>query len=143
MTFQPVEEALREEFLPAFFKGDTSQIPERAVTGLLVNQVGIALLEPNQTAGANWEMSCIITGYHVVTLCGTAKFRPGNHSLLMQEGRDEICQRHSEAVEMALGESRASAYTEDAPQMGHITRTWAWLSVIPSTVNGMEVGVQE
>ena len=44
---------MREVFLPDLFKGATSKIPGRAVTGLPVDQAGIALLDPNQTSGAN------------------------------------------------------------------------------------------
>ena len=37
-AFQPLEDTLHDAFLPALFKGATSQIPRRAVTGLLVKQ---------------------------------------------------------------------------------------------------------
>ena len=52
-AFHPMEDAMREVFLPDLFKGATSQIPGRSVTGLPVDQAGIALLDPNQTSGAN------------------------------------------------------------------------------------------
>ena len=61
----------------------------------------------------------------------------------MGEGREEIQQGHAEYVETALGEARATTLKPDARRMGRIQRTGAWLSVIPSTVNGTELGVQE
>ena len=61
----------------------------------------------------------------------------------MGEGRDEIHWQHAEAAETALGEARATAFTEDACHMGRIMQTGAWMSVLPSTVNGTELGAQE
>ena len=53
-VFQPVEDALRNVFLPKLFKGDTSQIDKIMVNGLQVKQDSIALPDPTQTTGANW-----------------------------------------------------------------------------------------
>ena len=58
----------------------------------------------------------------------------------MAEGRYEIFRQHTEAVETALGEARAAASKADACCMGRITRTGAWLLVLPSNVNGAELG---
>ena len=48
-----------------------------------------------------------------------------------------------EAAETALGEAQAAAYKPDAQWLGRIQRTEVWLSVLPSTVNGTELGAQE
>ena len=48
--FQPIEDALRKDFLLYLFKGATYQIPRRAVTGMPVNQAGISLPYPTETA---------------------------------------------------------------------------------------------
>ena len=61
----------------------------------------------------------------------------------MGEGRDEIRRRHADAAETVLGEARASVYTKDSLQMGRIKRMGACMSVLPSTVNGTELGAQE
>ena len=63
MAFQPVDDKLQETFLPALFRGATSQIPERAITGRPVKQAEIALTDPSQTDGANWTSSYVITGH--------------------------------------------------------------------------------
>ena len=70
------------------------------------------------------------------------EFRAVDHALLMGEGRDKIRWRHIEAAETALGAAWAAAFTSDARQMEHITRTGAWLSGIPFIVNGTELGSQ-
>ena len=56
---------------------------------------------------------------------------------------DEICRRHAEAPEMVLEEAQATASMKGACRMVCITQTGAWLSVLPSTGNGTELGAQE
>ena len=60
-TFHSVEDVLCGAFLPAIFKGATSQILVRAVIGLPVNQDRIALPDPTQTVRSNWMVSGVIT----------------------------------------------------------------------------------
>ena len=48
-----------------------------------------------------------------------------------------------EAEDTTLGEAWADASTKNARRMGRIHMTGAWLSVLPSTVNGTELGDQE
>ena len=49
-AFAPVEEALREVFLPALFRGLTERLPKREKTRLPVKQAGLAILDPVLTA---------------------------------------------------------------------------------------------
>ena len=67
-VFQPVEDELRGAFLPALFKGGTSQIPRREVTGMPVKQAGVFFPDTTQTAGANWTASSVFTGHLVVAI---------------------------------------------------------------------------
>ena len=143
MAFQVAEDALRDIFLLALFQGATAQIPRRAITGLPVKQPGIALPKPTQTEGENWTASCVITGHLVLALRGTVEFRSSDHALLMWEGREEIRQRHAEGSETALREAWDTASNLDARRLGRIKRTGAWMSVLPSTVNGAYLGAQE
>ena len=125
-----------QNVLPDLFKGDTYQIPREVVTNMPINQAGVDLQHSTQINGANWTVSCVITGNLVIALRGTAEFWSGDHTLLMGEGMDAIRWRHAEAAETALGEARAAAFTEDACWMGRIMRVGVWLSVLPYTVNG-------
>ena len=101
--FQTIEDALRKHFLLYLFKGAIYQIPRRSVTGMPVNQAGISLPYPTETARANWTASCVITGHLVPALHGTAEFRSLYHTLFMGEGRDKIFWRHAEVKDTALG----------------------------------------
>ena len=63
-------------------------------------------------------MSSVITGHLVAALRETDKFRSGDHSLLMGEGRDEIHRQKAEATDTALGKAHAAASTEEARRTG-------------------------
>ena len=73
----------------------------------------------------------MIMGHLVAALCGTAKFRSGDHTLLLGEGG----RRYDEAQYDALN--------PDAWRLGRIQRTEVWLLVLPATVNGEILGVPE
>ena len=117
--------------------------PGRAITSMPVKQTRITLPDQTRTAGANWTASCVTSGHLVAELRGTAKFRPGNHALLMGEGMERIIRRYAGEAEIALGESRSDVSNSDAQRLGRIQRTWVWLLVLPSTVNGPELGAQD
>ena len=141
LAFHPVEDDLHDAFLPDLFKGFVSQIPGIVVTSLPVNQAGIALPGHNHTAGANWMAYCVITGHLVTVLHVVDEFRLGDHALLMVEVRYKIRLRHAKAAEMALGAAWAAASKGDVRLMGRIMWTGVWLSVLPSIINGKELGV--
>ena len=86
-AFNPVEEALREIFSPALFKGLREGVPERDNTRLPVKQAGLALPDPVQTAPENWTASCVITGNLVADLRGQVVFRTADHSACLRGGR--------------------------------------------------------
>ena len=73
----------------------------------------------------------------------TAEFRSGNHAPLMGEGRENIRWRHGEEAENDLREAKATASKLDARRLRKIQQTGKWLLVLPSTVNGTELGAQE
>ena len=125
MELHPIEDTLRNVFFPALFKGPRSQIPGRVVTGLPVQQDGIFLPDPPQTAISNWMVSCVIKGKLAAALLRTAEFWLGDHELLIRKGRDETRRRHAEDAETALVAARADSSTEDALQMGRITQMGA------------------
>ena len=114
MGFQLVEYALQDIFLHSLFQGGRAQIPGRYITGLLVKQAGISLPDPTWAAGANWAESCVILGHLVTSLCGTAKFRSGDHAFLMGVGRYKILWIHVEEAEAAMGEAQAAVSKPDA-----------------------------
>ena len=142
ISFQVVKDALHYISLPDLFQVATAQIPLRAITDLLAKQAGIAIPDPTQTTRANWTASCVITGHLVAAIYETDEFWLDNNALLMGEEREEIRQRHAEEVDTALGEARAIASNTDDRRLRWIQRKGVWLSVLPSTINGKELGAQ-
>ena len=67
-AFYTMEDDLCDELLLALFKGGTSQIPRREVTGMPVKQAGIFFPDTTQTDGANWTASSVFTGHLVVAI---------------------------------------------------------------------------
>ena len=68
-------------------------------------------------------VSCVIKGKIAAELLRTDEFRSGDRELLIRKDRDDICHRHAEDAETALGAARANAFTEEALQIGRKTRT--------------------
>ena len=108
-----------------------------------VKRARIALPEPTRTARDNRTASCVITVPLITALRGTAEFSSIGHAFLMGEGREEIQRQHAEEADTTLLEERAAVSKPDAQRLGRIHQTGAWLSVLPSNVNGKELWAQE
>ena len=101
-AFGPVEEALREVFFPALFRGLTEGLPTRENTRLPVKQAGLAIPDPVKTAPENWTASCIITGHLVAALRVQAVFRTADQSACLRGGRLAVRHRGEQRAEAAL-----------------------------------------
>ena len=99
-AFGPVEEEIAKAFLPALFEGVGDWAPEREITRLPVKQAEMALPDPTQTAPANWQASCVITGYLVSALRGQVPFRTADHAACLRDGRAAV-RRQNVAKAMA------------------------------------------
>ena len=138
--FGPVETALKETSVLAFFEGLREGVPEQRVTRLPVKQGGLALPDPSQTAPKNWTASCVIAGHLVAAFRGQMKLRMADHSACLQEGRTAVRRRGQRRAEEALTTALERAPVLHARQLRRATKTGAWLTVQPSTVNGTELG---
>ena len=101
-AFGPVEDALKEIFVPALFEGLREGVPERGANRLPVKQAGLALPNPSQTAPENWTASCVITGHLVASLMGQVEFRTADHSACLREGWTAVRRRGQIRAEEAL-----------------------------------------
>ena len=142
-AFVPVEEALQVIFVPAIFIGLTERVSERENTCLLVKQAGLALPDPVETAPENWTASCVITVHLVAALRGQVKFRTADHSACLREGRTAVRKRGEIRAEEALTAALERAPVLQACCLRRAEKTEAWLTVLPSTVNGTDLGSQE
>ena len=95
------------------FEGLREGVPEQGVTRLPVNQAGLALSNPTQTAPDNWKASCVVTGHLVAALRGQLGFRTEDHSACLQEGRMAVWQRGQRRAEEALKAALEGAPNSD------------------------------
>ena len=101
-AFGPVEEALKEIFVPVLYQGLREGVPERGITRLPFKKAGQALSDPTQTAPENWTASCVITGHLVAVLRGQVEFRTADHSACFRECRTAMRRRRQIWAEEAL-----------------------------------------
>ena len=99
------------------------------VARLPVKQSGLDLPYPTLTALEKWTASHVITGHLVGALRGQVEFRAADHSDRLQEGRS------AQRAEEALATTITWDPVQGARRLGWATKTGAWLTVQPSTVN--------
>ena len=141
-TFVPVEKALHKIFFLALFEGLGDVAPERGVTRLPVKQAGLTLPCSTLTALDNWKSSCVITGHLVAALREQVEFRTADHSACLREGRMAVWRRITKGAEEALAATIAGALVQGTRQLQRETKTGAWLTMQPSTVNRTEIGAK-
>ena len=66
-----------------------------------------------------------------------------DHSACLRGGRLALRQRGEQRAEEALKVALEGSPIMQARRMRRAAKTGAWLTVLPSTVNGMELGAQE
>ena len=141
--FGPVEEEIAKAFLPVLFEGVGDGAPGSEITRLPVKQAGMALPDPTLTASENWQASCVTTGHLVSALRGQVPFRTAYHASCLQDGRAAVRRQNIAKVVASLETTIARAPAVVTRQLRRATKTGAWLTVQPSTVNGTELGEQE
>ena len=142
-AFDPVETVLKETFVPTLFEGMGNGVPKRGVTRLPVKQDRLDLPDPSQTSPENWTASCVIIGHSVAELRGKVEFRTEDHSTCLREGRTVVWRRGQRQAEEALTDALEGGLVLHARRLRRATKTGAWQTVQPSTVNGTELGAQE
>ena len=79
-----------------------SGLPTRDNTRLPVNQAGLALPDPKQTAPENWTASCVITGHLVAALRVQVVFQTADHSACLRKGWMAMQHQGEKRAEEAL-----------------------------------------
>ena len=110
---------------------------------LPVKQTGMALPDQTRTAPENWQVSCVITGHLVSALSGQVPFRTADHAACLRDGRAAVLRQNVAKAMASLKTTIARAPAVITCRLRRATKTGAWLTVQPSTVNGMELGAHE
>ena len=103
----------------------------------------MALLDSTQTAPENWQASCVITGHLMLALRGQVPFRTADHVACLRDGRVAARQQNVAKAMALLETTITGAPAVVTRRLQRATKTGAWLTVQPPTVNGTELGAQE
>jgi hypothetical protein len=141
--FEAIEKVLAENFLPLLFGNGKTCDTKRQLACLPVKHAGLALPNPTTTAESNWKASTLICGHLVAALRGTTDFRSADHSSTMQSGKAELKKRNQVAHEETLATILRPMTANKSRTICRGKETGAWLSVLPSTVNGTVLSAQE
>lgn len=142
-TFAPIETALREEFIPALLGVESISGEDRELFAHGVKRGGLAIRNPVETAIPLYESSKSATSVLVES---------------MLEGRLLNIAAHQEQVKLASAETRQEranreiAVLREREEAGGPSEKWrirrseasgAWLTCLPSWVNGTELSADE
>jgi hypothetical protein len=142
--FEVVEEALAKKFLPSLFgKGESCDAKRGQLVCLPVKHAGLALPNPTTAAESNWKSSTLICGHLVAALRGATDFRSEDNSATMQSGEAELKKPNQALHDEKLATLLRPMTAEKSRTISRGKETGAWLSVLPSTVNGTTLSAQE
>ena len=79
----------------------------------------------------------------VAVLQGSTDINTGYQILLLQKGYKEIRRQNIHNTQAALEEAMSAAPTLEYHKLRRGTNTGAWITVLPYTVNGTDLGDQE
>ena len=143
--YQPIESALDQKFIPSLFLMEQeNQIPElRNLTKLPVKDCGIALPDPTQTASANNKTSKQATTHLTQALLGKVAWDIDTHKETMAEAK-----RNSKIDKVLIHGQKLQESLQKLPPsrkkvVERASETGAWLSAVPNTLAGTELGKDE
>ena len=143
-AFEPVEESLRETFLPSLFGTEISET-ERRLFQLPVKFSGLGIRDPTLTSTSAHQTSIQATRHLVSAIKGTCEFDIGIHHdsvssarFQARKARHEENKRLFDSVVAQFGES-----TQRALNRAKDFSTGPWLSSFPSVKNDTVLSPQE
>ena len=87
--------------------------------------------------------SYVTIGHLVTALRDQEELWMADHSACLREVRMAVQKRSIILSKKTLAETLSGSLVQGARQLQQATKTWAWLTVQPSTINGTELGAQE
>lgn len=142
--FEPIERAIKEDFLPALFGTTTDEVSSlRELQCLPIKSAGMALPNPQISADANYKNSILMNSHLLASLRGTDTFRSADHMSVTKEVRSELKLRRSEENESELERLTATMTPAQRRTIMRGKETGQWLSALPTTVSGTILSPQE
>ena len=103
----------------------------------------MALPNPTLMAPENFQASCVITGHLVSALRGQVPFQKADHTACLRDGWAAVRRQNVAKAVASLETATARSPAVLTRRMRRATKTGAWLTVQPSTVNRTELEPQE
>lgn len=142
--FAAVADTLSSVFLPALFgEPIDADDPRLALACLPVKQAGLALPNPVASADLNYKASTVLCTHLIDALRGRAEFSSATHSGTTRAVRAELRSRSLDCHNATLASIVHPLPNDTRRIIMRGCETGAWLSVLPSTVNGTELSRQE
>ena len=143
--YQPIEQALVDEFIPnLFLMEQENMLPElRNITKLPVKDCGLALPDPTQTASTNNKTSKDSTAHLTQALLGNTEWDIDTHKERMAEAKKNAKIDKILLHGQRLQESLQKLTPQNKKVVERASNTGAWLSAVPNTLAGTELGKDE
>jgi hypothetical protein len=143
LEFSAIALAMHYDFLPALFGVESVSDTQRQLASLPVKFAGLAIPDPTATAETNWSASTVICGHIIAAIRGTTIYRSADHLSVLKNGKAELRKRSLESSKQAMESILQTLPTGESRTIRRGQQTGAWLSLLPSTVNGTELSAQE
>jgi hypothetical protein len=141
-AFQPIEDALRDDFIPALLQGDKSET-QRELTSLAVRHAGLGLPDPTSTAQANFSTSVACAKLLTRSLRAGRNLDATQHSAHAGLERRKARKTKVAAEELALSFLAADAGPLAKRRLLRAKETGTWLTTTPDRLNGTELSCEE
>jgi len=143
-TFQPVEEALRDHFIPALL-GEEDRPPDqkRNLYGLSVKSAGLGIPNPVHTAASSLSASetCTVALSH--SLRDNVDLDVKVYRAHVSAARKQATKDRTASAKMTLEAVLNGASCLESRRIERTKETGAWLTAMPDRLNGTELSALE
>jgi hypothetical protein len=142
--FDGVRDKMRSTLLPSLLKANiTDGDPILKLACLPVNNAGLALPNPVESAEANFRASEVANSHIIQVMRKKETFSLQDHSATTSQVKGEIKKRR-DLTNKAHLDSTLGLMTKDLSRMVRRgCETGAWITVMPSTIAGTELSADE
>ena len=97
---------------------------------------------PTYMAKGTCTVSCMVTGHLSVSLWGHVKFRSGGHVQILTDGTKYMRWHKAQEVKEDLSTASVNLSLKEILSLHFRRKIGSWISVVPSTLNGTEIGAK-
>ena len=141
-AFQPIEDALRDVFIPALLQGAPAET-QRELTSLAVRHAGLGIPDPTCTAEANYSTSVACARLLARSLRAGRNLDAHQHSAHAGLERRKASKTKVAAEELALSFLAADAGPMAKRRLLRVKETGTWLTTTHDCLNGTELSCEE